>query len=105
VLLLTPTGSLPSARWRRWAVITAATPLALALVVPVAPGRLDPQRLLANSPFSDRALGGVLLAATRVALTVTALAVAVAAGSLVVRFRRAHGSSASSCAGWRWRRP
>src|SRR5215217_7854119 len=74
VLLLTPTGSLPSARWRWWAVITAATPVALALVVPVAPGRLDPQLLLASSPLSDRALGGVLLVATRVALAVTALA-------------------------------
>jgi hypothetical protein len=91
VLLLTPTGSLPSARWRWWAWITAATPLALALVVPVAPGRVDPQLLLADSPFSDRALGGVLLVATRVALVVTALAVVVAAGSLVVRFRRAQG--------------
>jgi hypothetical protein len=91
VLLLTPTGSLPSPRWRWWAVITAATPVALVLVVPVAPGRLDPQPLLADSPFSDRALGGVLLAATRVALAVTALAVAVAAGSLVLRFRRAQG--------------
>jgi hypothetical protein len=91
VLLLTPTGSLPSARWRWWAVITAATPVALVLVMPVAPGRLDPQLLLASSPFSDRALGGVLLVATRVALVVTALAVAVAAGSLVVRFRRAQG--------------
>jgi hypothetical protein len=91
VLLLTPTGSLPSARWRRWAVITAATPLALVLVVPVAPGRLDPQLLMGSSPFSDRALGGVVLVATRVALVVTALAVAVAAGSLVVRFRRARG--------------
>jgi hypothetical protein len=91
VLLLTPTGSLPSPRWRRWAVITAATPVALVLVVPVAPGRLDPQLLLGSSPFSSRALGGVLLVATQVALVVTALAVAVAAGSLVVRFRRAHG--------------
>src|SRR5512132_1994957 len=91
VLLLTPTGSLPSARWRWWAVITAATPVALVLVVPVVPGRLDPQLLLASSPFSDRALGGVLLVATRVALVVTALAVAVAAGSLVLRFRRAQG--------------
>jgi hypothetical protein len=91
VLLLTPTGSLPSARWRWWAVITAATPLALVLVVAVVPGRLDPRLLLASSPFSDRALGGVLLVATRVALAVTALAVVVAAGSLVVRFRRAQG--------------
>jgi hypothetical protein len=91
VLLLTPTGSLPSARWRWWAFVTAATPVALVLVVAVVPGRLDPQLLVTNSPFSDRALGGVLLVATRVALVVTALAVAVAAGSLVVRFRRAHG--------------
>jgi hypothetical protein len=91
VLLLTPTGSLPSPRWRWWAVVTAATPLALALVVPVVPGRFDPQLLLTDSPFSDRALGGVLLVATRVALAVTALAVVVAAGSLVVRFRRAQG--------------
>src|SRR5215207_344210 len=91
VLLLTPTGSLPSPRWRWWAVITAATPVALVLVVPVAPGRLDPQLLVTSSPFSDRALGGVLLVATRVALAVTALAVAVAAGSLVLRFRSARG--------------
>jgi hypothetical protein len=63
----------------------------LVLVVPVAPGRLDPRLLLASSPFSDRALGGILLVATRVALAVTTLAVAVAAGSLVVRFRRAQG--------------
>ena len=91
VLLLTPTGSLPSPRWRRWAVVTAATPVALALVVPLAPGRFDPQLLVLNSPFSGRALGGVLLAATRVALAVTSLAVAVAAGSLLVRFRSARG--------------
>jgi hypothetical protein len=88
---LTPTGSLPSARWRWWAFVTAATPLALVLVVAVVPGRLDPRLLLASSPLSDRALGGVLLVATRVALVVTALAVAVAAGSLVLRFRRAQG--------------
>jgi hypothetical protein len=91
VLLLTPTGSLPSARWRWWAWITAATPLALVLVVAVVPGRLDPRLLLASSPLSDRALGGVLLVATRVALVITAVAVAVAAGSLVLRFRRAQG--------------
>jgi hypothetical protein len=59
----------------------------------VAPGRFDPRLLVTSSPFSDRALGGVLLVATRVALVVTALAVAVAAGSLVVRFRRAQGGA------------
>jgi hypothetical protein len=91
VLLLTPTGSPPSSRWRRWAFVTAATPVALVLVVPVAPGRFDPQLLVTSSPFSGRALGGVLLVVTRVALAVTALAVAVAAGSLLVRFRRAQG--------------
>ena len=91
VLLLTPTGSPPSPRWRWWTFLTAATPLALVLVVPVAPGHLDPQLLLTSSPFSDRALGGVLRLVTLVALVVTALAVAVAAGSLVVRFRRAQG--------------
>jgi hypothetical protein len=91
VLLLTPTGSLPSARWRWWAFVTAATPVALVLVMPVAPGRFDPRLLMGSSPFSDRALGGVLLVATRVALAVTAVAVAVAAGSLLVRFRRAQG--------------
>jgi hypothetical protein len=61
------------------------------LVVPLTPGRLDPQSLVGNSPFNGRALGGVLLVATQAALTVTTLAVVVAAGSLVVRFRRARG--------------
>jgi hypothetical protein len=86
-------------------LITAATPVVLVLVVPVAPGRFDPQLLMVSSPFSDRALGGVLLVATRVALAVTALAVAVAAGSLVVRFRHARGIERQQLGGWRWRRP
>ncbi|MGH9261484.1 MAG: hypothetical protein ACRD08_16590, partial [Acidimicrobiales bacterium] len=47
--------------------------------------------LVGNSPFNGRALGGVPLVANQVALAVTSLAVVVAAGSLVVRFRRARG--------------
>ena len=92
VLLLTPTGSLPSPRWRWWAWITGATPIVLLLVVPVAPGRFEPQYMIGGSPFNDRALGGVLLVANQLALAVTTLAVGVAAGSLVVRFRRARGT-------------
>ena len=90
VLLLTPTGSLPSPAgaggrssprpppwpwswWWRWSPGPVGPPL---------PGQQSLQR---------PGLGGVLLVATRVALAVTALAVVVAAGSLVVRFRRARG--------------
>jgi hypothetical protein len=91
VLLLTPTGSLPSPRWRWWAWATAAAPVVLLLVVPFAPGRFDPRLLVGNSPFNGRALGGVLLVVNQLALAVTTLAVVVAGGSLVVRFRRARG--------------
>jgi hypothetical protein len=91
VLLLTPTGSLPSPRWRWWAWVTAAVPVVLVLVVPLAPGRFDPRLLVTNSPFSGRAVGGSLLVATQVAVAVTTLAVAVAAGSLLMRFRHARG--------------
>jgi hypothetical protein len=40
VLLLTPTGSLPSPRWRWWATITAAVPAVTVLAVVVAAGSL-----------------------------------------------------------------
>jgi hypothetical protein len=92
VLLLTPTGSWPSPRWRWWAWVTVTVPVVLLLVVPLAPGRFDAQLLVGSSPFNGRALGGVLLAVNQVALAVTTLAVVAAAGSLMVRFRRARGT-------------
>jgi hypothetical protein len=90
VMLLTPSGSLPSPGWRWWARVTAAAPLAGLLAVPLAPPPLGSYQAL-DTPFDFHTLHGALLVTDRVALAVTVLAVMVAGGSLVVRFRRARG--------------
>jgi hypothetical protein len=91
VLLLTPTGKLPSPGWRWWARAMVAVPLLLVVLVTLAPGSVDPSQQVLGSPFDVLGLGGVLLVVNQLALAFTTLAVAVCAGSLVVRFRRAHG--------------
>jgi hypothetical protein len=91
ILLLTPTGSLPSARWRWWAILTAATPVALLLAVALVPNPADQPYQSPTSPFDLQGYHGALLVVYQVALTIILLAVAVAAASLVVRFRRASG--------------
>jgi hypothetical protein len=90
VLLLTPTGSLPSPRWRWWAWVTVAAPVALLVAVALARGSLDP-RYQVDNPLDFRGVGGALLVVNQLTLGVTLLALMVAAGSLVVRFRRARG--------------
>ena len=91
ILLLTPTGSLPSPRWRWWAILTAATPIILLLVVPLVPNPAHQPYQPPTSPFDLQGLSGALLVAYQVALAIILLAVAAAAASLVVRFRRASG--------------
>jgi hypothetical protein len=91
VLLLTPTGTLPSPRWRWWARAMVAVPLLLLVLVTLASGSVDPSVQVLGSPFEFGGLGGVLLVANQLALAFTILAVAVCAGSLVARFRRARG--------------
>jgi hypothetical protein len=91
VLLLTPTGTLPSPRWRWWVGITVATLVALPLVVTLAPGPSGPPVQPVASPQDLHAFGGVLLVAYLAAMAVTDLALLAAAASLVVRFRRARG--------------
>jgi hypothetical protein len=89
VLLLTPTGSLPSPRWRwpaRVAVGAALLSLATSLVLPFE----SPYQATPN-PLAVPALAGLLLPLNSVAWIVTALGLPVAAGSLVGRFRRARG--------------
>jgi hypothetical protein len=91
VVLLTPTGKLPSPRWRWWARAMVALPLLLLVLVILAPGSVDPSVQVLGSPFAFGGLRGVLLVANQLALAFTTLAVAVCAGSLVARFRRARG--------------
>ena len=90
ILLLTPTGSLPSPRWRWWARVMVAAPVvSLVATLLLPPLNSDYQTL--DNPLALPAFGGALLAALWVALAITVSAVLVAAGSLVVRFRHAHG--------------
>jgi hypothetical protein len=91
VLLLTPTGSLPSPRWRWWARAMVAVPVLLLLAVTLAPGAVDPYEQVVGGPFEFGGLDGVLRVVNQLALAFTMLTVVVAAGSLVVRFRRASG--------------
>jgi hypothetical protein len=92
VLLLTPTGSLPSSRWRWWAWAAAAAPLLSLLAIMLSSQPLDQPYQGPESPLDLRGLGGALLVTYQLAFGVTNLAVVVAAGSMVVRFRRARGT-------------
>jgi hypothetical protein len=87
VLLLTPTGKLPSPGWRWWARAMVAVPLGLVVLVTLAPGPVDPSVQVVGGPFEFHGLGGALLVVNQLALAFTTLAVVVCAGSLVVRYR------------------
>jgi hypothetical protein len=89
MLLLTPTGSLPSPRWRWWARIAAAAPL-LALVW-LTPQPLEDLYQSVANPLAVPALTGPPLVIAMVTLVATLLPISIGAWSVVVRFRRARG--------------
>ena len=59
--MLTPTGSLPSARWRPWAALVAVTPAALLLTLALTPAPAGYQT--PRSPFDLHDYSGAVLLA------------------------------------------
>jgi hypothetical protein len=91
VLLLTPTGSPPSARWRRWAWGSAGAVVVLLVAATIAPGSLDPNALVAGGPQQFRAFGAALRVANQAAQAAAIVTILAGTASLVVRLRRARG--------------
>jgi hypothetical protein len=92
VLLLTPTGTLPSRRWRWWARVAAAAAVVFVLASVVDPVPYYPEYPGIGNPFGVPALAGLLDSLIPLSGLVVLVALVVGAWSLVGRFRRAHGS-------------
>jgi hypothetical protein len=92
VMLLTPTGSLPSPRWRWWARVTAVAPLVLLLASALDPAPLAPEHPDFANPLAIPGLPAPVLIVPAVAAGAVVLAGPPVAGwSLVARYRRARG--------------
>jgi hypothetical protein len=91
VLLLTPTGSLPSPRWRWWARVAAAAPVVYLVAITLKSEAVDPAYRSVTNPLGLQALQLPITIAHIMASVIIVVAVVVGALSLVVRFRRARG--------------
>jgi len=92
VLLLTPTGKLPSPRWRWWARVQVAAVVVAFLSSALHPTPLYPEYPEIGNPLGVAALaGGPLTAAFPVGALLILAGLPVGAVSLLLRFRRARG--------------
>ncbi|HEV2124981.1 MAG TPA: hypothetical protein VGW38_19710 [Chloroflexota bacterium] len=91
VLLLFPTGGLPSRRWRPFAWLAGGVSVVIILLVMFMPGPLPGMPSVRN-PFGIQALGGFRgsIGSSYVAFFVVPILL-VSAASLMLRFRRARG--------------
>jgi hypothetical protein len=90
-LLLTPTGSLPSPRWRWWARVAAAGPVLELLSATIDPQPLYPEHPEVGNPLAVSTLRPVQVAAGIAGGAIILASLVVAAVSLVLRYRRARG--------------
>ncbi|MFL6217497.1 MAG: hypothetical protein ACJ742_02850 [Actinomycetes bacterium] len=91
ILLLTPSGSLPSPRWRWWARLMAAGPALFLVTLAVGPGLVIAPYDAVIDPVGHPTLAGAVRAAIAVAIAMAAGGLVAGAWSLVLRFRRATG--------------
>jgi hypothetical protein len=91
VLLLTPTGSLPSRRWRWWIGSAAAALVGLLLAVAVAPDPLTRPYQALDTPFDLHGFSGPVQVAYQAGFALAVAVVVVGVASLLLRFRRARG--------------
>ena len=91
VLLLTPSGSLPSPRWRWWARLAVAGPVVFLLALAVGPGLVIAPYDPVIDQVTSRALAGAVAVAIAVSVAIAVGGLVVGVWSLVVRYRRARG--------------